>query len=147
MVEQAGTLVQSPNVRFAVGDGASLSLVPDASVDYVVTFTVFQHMPSVQLIDAYIADVARVLAPGGVFAFQWNNLPNARAWRAKRAVASTLQRTGLRRERYGRNAAEFMGSRVPVDHVTAVVKAAGLEPHGTRDLGSLFAWMWARRPA
>jgi ubiquinone/menaquinone biosynthesis C-methylase UbiE len=50
-----------------VGDGRSLPGVPDASVDHVLSFEVFQHIPDRAVIDSYVAETFRVLRPGGTF--------------------------------------------------------------------------------
>ena len=55
------------NVDVIHGDGSRLPLA-DASVSAVVCFTMLHHVPSPELQDRLLAEVARVLAPGGVFA-------------------------------------------------------------------------------
>jgi SAM-dependent methyltransferase len=145
MVDRARQLVTEPRVRFEVGNGASLRPVEDGTADLVVSFTVFQHIPRVEVIEAYLAEAGRVLRPGGVLAFQWNNQPGARWWAARRRLLSTLQRTGLRPERYGRNAAEFLGSRVPLSRIERALGRAGLRLHEVRDPGTLFTWAWAEK--
>jgi hypothetical protein len=42
--------------------------------------------------------------------------------------------------------AEFLGSRVPVPRMRRLLDDAGLELLGLRDEGTLFSWLWARRP-
>ena len=141
MVRQARGHV--PNAEFHVVDGASLAPVADSSADLVLSFTVFQHIPDARVIERYIAESGRVLRPGGVFAFQWNNEPGHRAWSVRRRWLSVLQRTGIRRERYERHAAEFLGTKVPLDRITAALTSTGLELVATRELGTLYAWAWA----
>lgn len=147
MVRKASELVQRPNVSFLVGDGASLAPIEDASVDFVLSFTVFQHIPEPAVIASYLAEAGRVLRPGGVVSFQWNNEPGAGRWRVKRWVLDILQRTGVRPEQRGRNAAEFLGSKIPLDRIRAMLADAGLELEAVDGEGTLFAWAWARRPA
>ncbi len=55
------------NVTVIQGDASRLPL-PDASMSAVVCFTMLHHMPSPALQDRLLAEVARVLAPGGFFA-------------------------------------------------------------------------------
>jgi SAM-dependent methyltransferase len=143
MVRRAAELV--PNAEFHLVDGASIAPVEDRTADLVFSFTVFQHIPDVAVIERYIAEAGRVLRPGGVFAFQWNNEPGHRAWRARRAWLTLLDRTGLRRERYGRHAPQFLGSKVPLERVERALTAAGLDLAATRGLGTLYAWAWARK--
>lgn len=146
MVRQARELVDKPGVRFVVGDGSGITGVPDSSVDFVISFTVFQHIPDPDLIAGYLVDAARVLRSGGVLAFQWNNLAGHRRWLAKRYVLGMLYRLRLYSEQHGRTAPEFLGSRIPYSRIEETLSSAGLEVCGTADLGTLFAWCWARKP-
>lgn len=143
MVRRARELVSEPRITFEVSSGSDLQPVPDAAADLVLTFTVFQHIPDVGLIEGYIHETGRVLKSGGVFVFQWNNTPGARRWALKRRVLGFLQRTGLRPERYRRNAPEFLGSRVPLDRIRRALSAGGMELRDAKGLDTLYAWAWA----
>jgi SAM-dependent methyltransferase len=145
MVRRARELVTDERVTFEVGDGISLHPVDTASADLVLSFTVFQHIPSLEVIESYIAEAARILKPGGVFSFQWNNEAGAWRWRVRRVVLSALQQTGIRRERYGRHAPEFLGVRVPESWIRSTLERYGLSLRATRDGGTLFAWAWSVR--
>lgn len=59
----------TPNVDIFVTDG-SLARFADASLDFVFSFIVFQHIPERAPIRRYVEEAARVLKPGGVFRFQ-----------------------------------------------------------------------------
>jgi ubiquinone/menaquinone biosynthesis C-methylase UbiE len=52
------------NVEFHVNDGRSLSAIASDSVDGVWSFDVFVHIAP-QDVDAYLAEISRVLRPGG----------------------------------------------------------------------------------
>jgi SAM-dependent methyltransferase len=147
MVRRAQELVTNEKVTFEVGDGTTLAPVSDGQADLVLSFTVFQHIPDVRVIDRYIGEAARILKEGGVFVFQWNNTPGTRGWAARRRVLGFLQRTGLRPERFRRNAPEFLGSRVPLDRIRRDLEAVKLELVKTQGLGTLFAWAWAVKRA
>jgi SAM-dependent methyltransferase len=145
MVERARELVHDTRVAFRLGDGETINGVDDGSADLVLSFTVFQHIPSVAVIEGYLREAGRVLRPGGVLVFQWNNEPGALRWRGRRWWLGFLQRSRIRPERYLRNAPEFLGSRVPVARIERALRAAGLELVATKGDGTLFAWAWARR--
>ena len=147
MVERAGELVQDPRVTFQVGDGLGLSGIDDACADLVFSFTVFQHIPRPDIVHGYLAEAGRVLRPGGLLVFQWNNIAGARRWAVRRAILSGLQRTGIHAERYRRHAPEFLGSRIPLPPLQRTLEQNGLDLRGTTGLGTLFAQAWAVRTA
>lgn len=147
MVRHARELVDEPGVRFELGDGQGLGAVDSGTADLVLTFTVFQHMPDERLIAGYVQEAARVLRPGGLLVAQWNGTDGAWRWALRRALLSSLP--GRRRrsaDPYGREVPEFLGSRVPVPRMRQLLSEAGLELVGLRDEGTLFSWLWARRP-
>lgn len=143
MVRRARELVDDPRITFEVSNGSDVRPVGDGAADLVITFTVFQHIPDVSLIEGYVREAGRVLKPGGVFVFQWNNTPGARRWVFKRRLLGFLQRSGIRRERHGRNAPEFLGSRVPLDRMRRALADGGMELAGTKGLDTLYAFAWA----
>lgn len=146
MVRQARELNSDSRITFEVGSGDGLGQVEDGTADLVTSFTVFQHIPKLGVIEQYLMEAGRVLRPGGVLAFQWNNLPGQRRWAAKRELLGALQKVGLRSERFRRNAPQFLGSRVSLRRIERTLGRAGLRLEGTRDTGTLFAWAWATKP-
>jgi SAM-dependent methyltransferase len=144
MVQRARDLVDDRRIAFEVGDGATLASVETGSADLVLSFTVFQHIPSTTVIENYIAEAGRALKPGGLFVFQWNNTPGARRWAVRRTLLDLAQRVGVT-ERYGRNAREFLGSRVPLARIRRALERGGMELVSTTGLDTLFAWCWAVR--
>jgi SAM-dependent methyltransferase len=56
-----------PHVTILHEDATAMSL-PSAAFDGAVCFTMLHHVPSAALQDRLLAEVARVLRPGGVFA-------------------------------------------------------------------------------
>jgi len=143
MVLRAKELVRDPRVTFELGDGASLSAVKDASADLVLSFTVFQHIPDLAVIDSYVREAGRVLQPGGLLVVQWNNEPGPVRWRVRRAALGLLQRSGVRPERHGRHAPEFLGARIPMKRMRRALDSSALELVGTRNEGTLYTWAWA----
>jgi ubiquinone/menaquinone biosynthesis C-methylase UbiE len=52
------------NVSYHLTDGCSLEFLPDESIDFIWSFDSFVHMDS-DVIQGYLREFARVLAPGG----------------------------------------------------------------------------------
>lgn len=55
------------NVVFAVNDGLSFPEIDDKSIDFVFSGWTMQHMPTKEIIIKNIAEMARVLKPGGFY--------------------------------------------------------------------------------
>jgi SAM-dependent methyltransferase len=73
MIEQAVALdTGASGIEFAVHRGTDLHTVEDDSQDVVCSLLVLQHIPSPVLIENYLREFVRVLAPGG---FLVVNLP------------------------------------------------------------------------
>jgi SAM-dependent methyltransferase len=71
MIRQAReTLKNTPNAHVFQNNGTDLSVLGDIQVDFAFSYIVFQHIPSRQVIQSYVREVARVLRPGGLFKFQ-----------------------------------------------------------------------------
>ena len=52
------------NIEFGTSDGVNLQL-PNDAIDFVWSYEVLQHAPSHEIIRANIAEIGRVLRPGG----------------------------------------------------------------------------------
>ncbi len=61
-----------PNIYFSVNNGADLSEFPNKHFDFVFSYLVFQHIPSKQIIQSYLNEIARVLKSDEKFKFQVN---------------------------------------------------------------------------
>jgi SAM-dependent methyltransferase len=101
MVERARALnAASKNRTFVVNDRPDLSRFEDGEFDAVISFIVLQHLPDRDLIRGYLAEFARVLAPGGLIAFQLpSELPliyrvlwRKRLYRVARALGMSVER-------------------------------------------------------
>jgi SAM-dependent methyltransferase len=66
-----------PSARLHVGDGASLTGIPDASIDFAYSYAVFQHIPAREAVLNYLRETVRVLRPGGLARFQFNGMSGA----------------------------------------------------------------------
>jgi SAM-dependent methyltransferase len=144
MVERARELVTDPRVEFRHSDGLTLPGIADKSADFVVTFTVFQHAPRRSIIKANLREAARVLRNGGVLAVQWNATPGPVRWRLHRLKMGALSRLG-RADSRGRDAPQFLGSRVPLAAMDRMLSEVGLSRVSLAEPDSLFTWAWAVR--
>jgi SAM-dependent methyltransferase len=153
MVERATDLVDNPKVHFELGDGTTLSNLADGSVDFLLTFTVFQHQPTTDHLAGYLREAGRVLRPGGVIAAQWNNIPadeyakRVAKWRRRRALSKlplVPKRWALDAHVARQAEAPFLGTTATVEFMRSACEAAGLRPAGTKGEGTLFAWIWAQ---
>ncbi len=55
---------------WVVGDGVSLNGIQDESIDHVLSYEVFGHIPHISIIELYFNEIWRVLRPGGTFQVQ-----------------------------------------------------------------------------
>jgi SAM-dependent methyltransferase len=58
------------NCAFVVGSDASLAALPTASVDLVISLLVLQHLPSIEGILGCVAELVRLLRPGGLLVME-----------------------------------------------------------------------------
>jgi len=87
-------LRDTPNAHPHVSDGASLAQFPDESFDFVYSYAVFQHVPSREVIYAYMRETHRVLKTGGLARLQFNGMPAAETsfntWSGARVTSSEI---------------------------------------------------------
>jgi SAM-dependent methyltransferase len=72
-------LADIPNAHPSVSDGSSLHSFSDESFDFVYSYAVFQHIPSRDVVFAYLRDARRVMKMGGLAVFQFSGLQHRRA--------------------------------------------------------------------
>ena len=60
------------NIRWILSNGETLSDLQSASVDFVFSYLVLQHMPTKEIVFGSIREMLRILRPGGAFLFQFN---------------------------------------------------------------------------
>ena len=69
MIEQGRA--QCPvEAHWILGDGVSLGGVDSESIDHVLSYEVFEHVPRPSIIREYFKEIGRVLRPGGTFQAQ-----------------------------------------------------------------------------
>jgi len=67
-----GYLRSFSNIRWVLSNGETLSGIESASVDFVFSYLVLQHMPTKEVVVSSIREMMRILRPGGAFLFQFN---------------------------------------------------------------------------
>ena len=146
------------NIQWILADGATLTGIGTASSSFVFSYLVLQHLPQCSLAYGLLREVIRVLAPGGVFLFQYNgvqkplmNWRGRTAWgivnlfwragmkRAGRAVASGL---GLDPEMVGNS---WHGVALTASEVGTVLRDAGATALRFSGEGTQMAWCWGIR--
>jgi cyclopropane fatty-acyl-phospholipid synthase-like methyltransferase len=71
MVRLASEAVRDfPKVFIYQNNGKDLTVVQDLQFDFAFSTIVFQHIPSRDIIENYVAEVHRLLRPGALFKFQ-----------------------------------------------------------------------------
>ncbi len=70
MVRLARQALQDrPNAFIYQNNGFDLSVVPNIEFDFAFSTTVFQHIPSRDIVENYVREVNRLLRPGALFKF------------------------------------------------------------------------------
>jgi SAM-dependent methyltransferase len=126
-----------------LGDGETLTGVPDASADAVFSHVVFQHIPDPAVTLGYVREMGRVLRPGGWAGFQVSNAPNVHRRRAgvkKRALALVGKAPAWEDRR------EWLGSAVDLDGLRRVAAESGLEVPRVQGEGTQFCLVLLRKP-
>lgn len=131
------------NVEWLHGDGRTLRPIPDGSVDACVSHVVFRHVPDPAIALGYIAEIGRVLRPGGVAAIELSNDPAAHGRHRpgpRRPIAALLGRAS-------RGAADpaWLGSSVDLDELRGVATHAGLVVTRVAGAGTQFCGVGLRK--
>lgn len=74
-----------------VGDGLTLKEVEDGSIDHILSFEVFEHIPDPAIIRGYFVEIYRVLRVGGTFQVQLRRGSDTRKQALVRALPRTLR--------------------------------------------------------
>ncbi|MGH9366461.1 MAG: class I SAM-dependent methyltransferase [Thermoanaerobaculia bacterium] len=112
------------NVELAVTRGR-LDGVPDASLDFVYSFIVFQHIPARAAVYRYLREAARALKAGGVLRFQVDG----------------------RRRGFARGVDTWLGVWFDADTLCRRLSRMGLEVLDRWGEGTQYLWITARRQA
>lgn len=133
------------NVAWLHGDGRGLAGIPDGGVDACVSHVVFQHIPDPRVTLHYVAEMGRVLRPGGWAAFQVSTDPAIH--RARRPAERLRWRLAalLRRGPRAQEHPAWLGSPVALADLEREAQAAGLALERVLGAGSQFTTVLARR--
>ena len=92
-------LACAPNARVQANSGADLGAFADEWFDFVYSYAVFQHVPSLEIVLGYLRETRRVLKPGGLLRCQINGLPASAAaydtWQGVRVSAAEIREFAL----------------------------------------------------
>jgi SAM-dependent methyltransferase len=139
MLEQARELNSHlTNVTWHHGDGTTLHPVEDGSIDAVVSHVVFQHIPDPQITLGYVAEMGRVLKPGGWAAFQISNDPGLH--RPTIGVKERLK-AAVGRAPKGQDEPEWLGSAVDLDDLRAAAGGAAMDVAQVVGEGTQFCYV------
>jgi ubiquinone/menaquinone biosynthesis C-methylase UbiE len=151
-------LLTLSNLRWVLASGETLSGVENASVDFVFSYLVLQHMPEKTLVFNSIREMMRILRPGGVFLFQFNGSDQPTMnWRG-RAISGFLDSmaaVGLHRasrriagvvgidpEMVGNT---WRGAALTSAEVAEAVRSGQGSPEDFLDAGMPLAWCYGRK--
>ncbi len=85
-----------PNCEFVLNDDPDLRMFPDGHFDLIYSVLVLQHLPTRAAIGAYVTDLARILAPGGLLVCQIpSHIPLRRRLQLRRRLYGILRGLGV----------------------------------------------------
>ena len=129
------------NVEWLHGDGHSLRVLGDASVDGCLSHVVFQHIPDPEITLEYVRDMGRVLRPGGWALFQVSTDPSVH--RRRIGLADRLKQVAGRGGDYDDRA--WWGSAVKPRALREALADGGLAIEKLDGEGTQFTTVLARR--
>lgn len=109
-----------PNAHVYQNNGMDLSVLPPGPYDFAFSSIVFQHIPSWEIVEAYVKDVHRLLRPGALFKFQVQGDPN---------VETDPDDT-------------WLGVPFTDEQAVAMAERCGFEPRYRHGAGSQYFWLW-----
>jgi SAM-dependent methyltransferase len=85
-----------PNCEFVLNSNPNLRMFPHGHFDLIYSVLVLQHLPTRAAIATYVADFARVLAPGGLLVCQIpSRIPPRRRLQLRRRLYGILRSLGV----------------------------------------------------
>jgi cyclopropane fatty-acyl-phospholipid synthase-like methyltransferase len=121
MVKQArAALAAHPHAHVYQNNGTDLSVVPALPFHFAFSSIVFQHIPSREVIENYVREVSRLLAPGRLFKFQVQG---------DATLATTPDDT-------------WLGVPFSDEQAVAMAERCGFEPRHRHGAGEQYFWLW-----
>ena len=133
------------NVEWILGDGRSLAGIESRSADVVHSDVVFQHSPDPEITLGYVAEIGRVLRPGGWAAFQVSNAPEAHEASLLSRTRATLQ-GALGRGPRGQSDPRWRGSAVDLDRLVRAAVDADMRAANITGTGTQYCRVLLRKP-
>lgn len=113
-----------PNALLCRTNGCDLSMITSACIDVAFSFIVFQHIPTLQVLDNYMSECYRVLRPGGIL---------------------KVQVQGARYERR-MTLDTWYGVSVSAVDVMRWITTFGFDLVDSVGAGTQYFWLWLRKP-
>ncbi len=122
MVGQARkALADYPNAHVYQNNGMDLRVIPaELSFDFAFSCIVFQHISSLEVIESYVREAARLLKPGRLFKFQVQGGATS-----ERAPDDT-----------------WLGLPFSDEDAVALAERCGFEPRHRHGAGEQYFWLW-----
>ena len=111
---------QFPNAHVYLNNGMDLSVIPGENYDFAFSTIVFQHIPSRDVIENYVREVARLLRPGALFKFQ-----------VQGNVTKHSDKTDT-----------WLGVAFSDEDAVAMANRCGFEPRYRHGAGEQYFWLW-----
>jgi ubiquinone/menaquinone biosynthesis C-methylase UbiE len=153
-----GYLRPFSNIRWVLSNGETLSAIESASVDFVFSYLVLQHMPTKEVVFSSIREMMRILRPGGAFLFQFNGSDRPTMnWKGKaisrildgiasvglhsasRRIASVF---GIDPEMVGKT---WRGAALSAAEIAEAVRSGQGSPDDFQGAGTPLAWCYGRK--
>ena len=131
------------NVEWRLGDGKTLSGIPDGSAEVCISHIVLQHIPDPEVTLGYVREMGRVLRPGGHALFQVSNAPVVH----RAPHEGPRRRWSALRGRWprGQRSPAWVGSAVDLDDLRAAAADGGMEIERIVGEGTQYCFVRARR--
>src|SRR5262249_52891321 len=113
------------NVQLYETNGFDFANFPDGHFDLILSIYVFQHVPSIDVIESNILDAWRVLAPGGIFKFQTSGI------------------TSYELEQVEKNT--WSGAPFPEEKIRQIARNQGAQLIGIFGAGTQYCWTIIRK--